>query len=230
MAILAESMVEKWSWIAGIAALPLAVILWLVDRKQVISFCRRWSKIIIMAFILAIMYAIWKQGWLNWLAHPVTWPLWGLIIFCIFIVVAFFVLLFFAKLSTKQLGQSTQPNASGYPTQSNPYDYVSDEIFGVDWVWGYRGRVLADELSAFCPNKKCMNRLTRQENHERMSLHSLGLDRYVAPPISLNCTHCGFSRRFDSDWRKLQHDVFLEIERRIRTGEFQQRLMQRDKP
>jgi hypothetical protein len=212
---------DEWSQVAGIAAIPLGIIVWLVDRKQVITFCKKWSAIIVASFAIVILYAIWQRSWFNWLVHPVTWPVWALIILGIFGFVVAFMIWFLAKLSAEiPAGIQVQPK------QFNPYEYTSDEIFGVDWLWDYRGDVLGDELSAFCPNKKCMCRLTIQVNPERISLQGSGYGSHVAIPVSLNCTNCGFSRQFNSDWNKLKHDVFLEIERRVRTGEFQQRLTQ----
>jgi hypothetical protein len=58
---------EKWSWISAIIAIPVGILVWLVDRNEAIKFCKDWSKTIISPFVFAF----------NWLTHPVTWPVWA---------------------------------------------------------------------------------------------------------------------------------------------------------
>jgi len=199
---------EKWSWIAGIVAAIVAVLAWLVDRNDFIAFCKTSGKIIITPFSIAF----------NWLTHPVTWPVWALILIGISgLAVVAMLFYFFGKVS------ETQPE----PELLDPLNYRADEIFGIEWIWSYvYGKLNVNDLSAFCPKKSCMCRLTMQEHPERMSMRQGGFGGSVYIPISFTCTTCGFSRQFDSDWKQLKHDVFLEIERRIRTGEFHQRMTQ----
>ena len=142
---------EQWSQVAGIGAIPIGIIVWLVDRKQVITFCKKWSKIIVVAFAGVILFAVWQRGYFNWLFHPVTWPVWALIILGFFslaipvgtvLIIAYF---------------ERQPSR---PTENDPFSYLTDIIFGIEWVWGYIGTQLnVHELSAFCPNQSCKCRL-----------------------------------------------------------------------
>jgi hypothetical protein len=199
---------EKWSWVAGIVAAIAGIVAWLVDRNDFIAFCKTSGKIIITPFSIAF----------NWLAHPVTWPVWALILIGISgLAVVAVLFYFFGRVS------EAQPE----PETLDPLNYRADEIFGVEWIWSYiYGKLNVNDLSAFCPKKSCMCRLTMQENPERMSVRQGGFGGSVYIPVSFTCTTCGFTRQFDSDWKKLKNDVFLEIERRIRTGEFQQRMTQ----
>jgi len=43
-------------------------------------------------------------------------------------------------------------------------------------------------------------------------------------PVSLVWSHCSFKCDFDFDQHRLKKNVFLEIERRINTGEYKQGL------
>jgi hypothetical protein len=202
---------EKLSWIAGIFAAIIGVVAWLVDRNDFIAFCKSCWKIIRSPFVFVF----------GLLTHPVTWPVWLLILVLLVVLVAPAICFwFFVK-------TSNAPNESLQPPQVSPFDYKSDEIFGVEWIWSYiYGSLNENDLSAFCPKKSCMCRLTIQEHPERMAVRNAGYGASLSIPVSFTCTACGFSRQFDSDWKKLKHDVFLEIERRIRTGEFQQRMTQ----
>jgi hypothetical protein len=197
---------EKWSWISAIIAIPVGILVWLVDRNDAIKFCKDWGKTIISPFVFTF----------NWLTHPVTWPVWALILIAISgLAVVAVLFYFFGKVS------ETQPG----PDLLDPLNYRADEIVGVEWIWSYfYGKLNVNDLSAFCPKQSCMCRLTMQVQPERTSVRQGGFAVSVYVPISFTCTKCGFSRPFDSDWKQLKHDVFLEIERLIRTGEFQQRM------
>jgi hypothetical protein len=201
---------EKASWIAAILAIPVAFFVWYFKPEDFNSFFKGLGKLIYTPFSMVF----------NWLTHPVTWPVWALILIAISgLAVVAMLFYFFGKVS------ETQP----VPELLNldPLNYRADEIFGVEWVWSYvYGKLNVNDLSAFCPKKSCMCRLTMQEHPERMAMRQSGYSAGVYIPVSFTCTTCGFTRQFDSDWKKLKNDIFLEIERRIRTGEFQQRMTQ----
>jgi hypothetical protein len=209
---------EEWSWVAGIVAVPLAVITWLVDREQAKTFVKNNAGLIVLAFAGVVVYVLWLRGWFSWLLHPVTWPVWGFVLVAVAIF-ALIALLFYFFGSVSE----TQPLAD-----LDPLNYKSDEIFGVEWLWSYvYGKLNEKDLSAFCPRKNCMCRLTLrrhpEKQHVRQSSHGYGGE--VVIPVSFNCPTCGFSREFNDDWDTLKHSVFIEIERRIRTGEFRQRML-----
>lgn len=63
------------------------------------------------------------------------------------------------------------------------------------------------------------------EDYNRMSSRPSGYSRQTIVPISYTCRKCGFSHRFDIDLAQLHEDVLQEIERRINTGEYQQRML-----
>jgi len=199
---------EKWSWVAGIVGAIIALLAWLVDRNDFISFCKATWRVIATPFLFIY----------HLLTHPVTWPVWAfiLIVVAIFAVIA---LLFYF------FGSVSEARPLADLQSQDPMNYKSDEIFGVEWIWSYvYGRLNEKDLSAFCPRKNCMCRLTLQRHphrqHVRQSPHGYGGE--VVTPVSFTCPTCGFSRDFNDDWESLKHSVFIEIERRIRTGEFQQ--------
>ena len=150
---------EKASWIAAILAIPVAFFVWYFKPEDFNSFFKSLGKIICAPFLMVF-------NWLN--THPVTWPVWALILIAISgLAVVAMLFYFFGKVS------ETQP----VPELLNldPLNYRADEIFGVEWVWSYVYRKLnVNDLSAFCPKKSCMCRLTMQEHPERMAMRQSG--------------------------------------------------------
>jgi hypothetical protein len=45
---------EKWPWISAIIAIPVGILVWLVDRNDAITFCKDWGKTIIRFKFLII--------------------------------------------------------------------------------------------------------------------------------------------------------------------------------
>jgi hypothetical protein len=209
---------EEWSWVAAIAALPLTVLTWFIDREQAKKFLKDHAGLIIAAFAVVIVYALWLRGWFNWLTHPVTWPVWV----CILLGIAG--LAFGAGIIYLIFRASS---GEGLPFQISPFDYKTDEIFGVKWVWSFCYQQLnEDSLTAFCPRSNCRNRLMKREDHDRMRMRHGGYGGSLIVPISFTCRNCGFSHQFDSSWGELKRDVLEEVERRINTGEFRQRMLE----
>jgi len=195
------------SW-ASIFSLPLSVVLWFFTREAAAKFWKDWLGWIIIGAIILGLFAAWHMGWLNWLAQPITWPVWGLILLG--------VTSFLCPLCCWGLIKlfSEQPIIS----QLDWHNYVNDEIFGVNWHWSYFGDKLGDELSAFCPRQDCKCRLKSELNNS--ARYNPG--RYDFP-ISLVCSRCGFRQDYDRDLESLKRDVFIEIERRLNTKEFLKR-------
>jgi hypothetical protein len=195
------------SW-ASILSLPLSVVLWLFTRESAAKFWKEWFGWIFLGAIILVLFAAWHMGWLSWLAKPITWPMWGLILLGLGSFVLPLLCFGLIKLF------SEQPIIS----QLDWHNYVDDEIFGVSWNWNYFGDKLGSELSAFCPRQDCKCRLKSELNNNARFNPS----RYDFP-ISLICSRCGFRKDFDSDFESLKRDVFFEIERRLNTKEFLKR-------
>jgi hypothetical protein len=191
------------SW-ASIFSLPLSVLLWFFTRETAAKFWKDWLGWIISAAIILGVFAAWHMGWLNWLAKPITWPVWGLILLGF----VCFICPLFCQGLIKLFSDQSIP-------QLDWHNYVNDEIFGVRWNWRYFGDKLDDELSAFCPRQDCKCRLKSELNNNAR----FNPGKYY-PPISLVCSRCGFRQDYDIDLESLKRDVLVEIERRINTKEF----------
>jgi hypothetical protein len=99
--------------------------------------------------------------------------------------------------------------------------FVSDQIFGVLWRWGYTGNSINDNvLSGFCPKQGCMNRLDIDFDSQNPN----AAKNFDTIPETMTCSRCGFKRHFDCDRQTLQVKVIHEIERLINTGQYVQRL------
>jgi hypothetical protein len=118
----------------------------------------------------------------------------------------------------------------GLPLQISEYDYKTDEIFGVKWAWNfYYQQLNEDSLTAFCPRPNCKNRLTMQQDYQRMRMRPSSIGSQSVLPISFTCRNCGFNREFDLSWGELRRNVLEEVERRMNTGEFRQRMLESQK-
>src|SRR5665213_471442 len=187
---------EKWSWFAGIVAAIVATLAWLVDRNDAIKFCKDWGKTIISPFVFAF----------NWLTHPVTWPIWALILLV-------FLGLLLWLIGTCLNKQSLSP---AQRAQGDFHNFTRREIEGVVWKWNYFGNRINDSaLAAFCPKPGCMNRLESDFSPENPNRHA-GL----VPPDTMKCNRCGFIKHFDRDYDTLKRHVMDEIERLIETGQY----------
>jgi hypothetical protein len=195
----------------GIAGLVLTVAAWLIAPKRLFGVCKKFFWVIVPLLVILALFYFHKWGWLNWLFLPVTWPVWGLILLGFFSLAIPVTIILLIAYFEKQ------------PSHIEPENYKTDEIFGIQWVWDFRGTKLDEsELSAFCPKQNCKCRLDR----DYAAMASGGYFPVGEPRFSLSCSICGFKRDFEWDWDRLKRKVFIEIERRIRTREYIQRMQQ----
>jgi hypothetical protein len=217
---------ERWSWIAGIFAAVIGLLAWLVDKNDFIAFCKATWKFIITPFLSAY----------NWLTHPVALPVWMLpLLLLLGVLVAFLVWLVSSsrrkiRLHRRQAMTPNQPAVQPAGQSAEPvkparidwHDYIQDEIFDVLWQWRYSNNAINEySLVSLCPRTGCMNRLQIVElDPANPSLHT----SFMTMPATLTCHRCGFKRHFDYDGNTLRSRVCDEIERRVRTGEYEQRM------
>jgi hypothetical protein len=205
---------QQAAWTAGIISASVAVI---VNRTELKRFLKKRWKVLAVPFLVVGGYVCFLYGWLdwtrdllNWFLHPVETPLWLLIVGVLVITVLFGTLLL--------LMWRNLPKGSGESVplrHSDPSSYTHDEIFGVSWTWSYNGHYINDwDLSAFCPIQTCKCRLEWKDDYDRMNLELHGI------PINLECPRCGFNRPFNFGKQELIKQVAVEVERRIRMGEF----------
>ncbi len=193
----------------SVAGLILAAAAWLIAPKKLWGFCKNNLLLVLILLLVTVIFYCSEYGWLNWVFYPVVWPIGGLMLFGFLCLVIPIVIIFIIASLKKQ------------PPIPDPTTYKTDEILGVQWVWNYHGAKLdGTELSAFCPNQKCKCRL----DTESACAASGGYYRVDEPRLSFHCPNCGLKRDFDVDMDKLKRKVFIEIERRIRTGEYVQRI------
>ncbi|WP_395747472.1 hypothetical protein [Prosthecobacter sp.] len=169
-------------------------LFWLLTHKKFHSFWQKWKNWVVTLSIVASAIGLWKQGWLAWLAAPVSIPVWGVILAAVPVILC-------VALIIREMFKSS----SSVPTFE---DYKSDMIFGIRWNWVYHlGQIEPDLVNAFCPNDTCRCRLS----------HSWYLDRSNS---IFNCPNCGFHHTLEGDEREVHRRVAIEIERRVNTGEF----------
>jgi len=203
------------SFLVAILALLVAVISNKEKLKQVIK--QRWVfvTVILGAALIGMCFL---YGWLGWtvqlLNRPVTLRVWVLILLLILAAAVPMSILFLLAWITAPKEAREAPS----PRQLTLQDYTQDEdIFGVKWSWSYiYGKMDPLSLTAFCPN--CTNRLDTEDNWRR------GRSGFIYPPITHVCTNCGFRREHQHQRMELTDRVMKEIERRINSGEFLQRL------
>ncbi len=209
---------EDWAHIAEIFMGVATFVTLAIQYKKVMVFCKRFWKVILPAFLIVALYALWVRGYFDWLFHPVTLPIWEWILFGgILLAVPIVLWAFVHSITINAQQPETLP-----PQRPDPHNYVNDHIFGVMWLWSYdmRGMINLNSLTPICPEPNCLNRLDRQMDFERYT--NIRPSQF-GPPISLSCSHCHFKREFDHGWEHLQDALGKEIERRINTGEYIQR-------
>ncbi len=211
---------ENWSWICRIIPLLVALLVGLItwiDRKQVIALFKKRSIVFILAcwLVLFILMMVWLLlGDLNWFENSAF----GDSVFSHVLELILLVILFDAAF----IGEFFLLDLLFLQRRfSRDYlNYVSDEIFGVRWHWRFKGGIIVEsQLRAFCPREGCLKRLELQVNQNP----STPMPEF-GQPISLVCERCGFKHDFDYGMVRLSVDVLNEIQRRVATGEFRQKL------
>ena len=199
------SKLQTFAWIAGILSCLVAIIVNWERLEQFLKKC--WA-------CFSGLF-----DWVQWFSHPIAIPVfWIILLVGILVLLTLLLIWLIANSPHNQQAHPTEqvlPKVPLLTAQPNPLNYVNDEIFGVRWSWDYIGGMINDShLVAFCPRQNCRCRLEAKTDCNRYIPHVYAL------PISLNCPRCGFSREFDSDMKQLKHNVGVEIERRINTGEY----------
>ncbi len=159
--------------------------------------------------VLLTLVGLLRLGWLDWATFRFRVPVYALILLALLWAGSLW-LAFNLKITkpNEDLGGTPPASPSGPPWLS----YISDNIFGVDWIWGYDGRMLSDHnIAAICPRTACQCRLGQEP---------IWVGGLYDPRVALVCQHCDFRKDFDCDWGPLVHRVLTEVERRIRTREY----------
>ncbi len=86
--------------------------------------------------------------------------------------------------------------------RQNLNDYRNDEVKGLIWEWDRSGRRDIVDLKSLCPN--CQGELKFHDEYKK----------YYA------CSCCNFEKEIKSRQYEFEHGVYIEIKRRIRTGEW----------
>ncbi len=197
---------------ATIASIPLTIGLWLVTRERFVAFWQKWAWLIKTTVVLLTLVGLLRLGWLDWATFRFRVPVYALILLALLWAGSLWLAFNLNITKAADHPVSETPATPSAPPWLSYTSYTSDNIFGVDWIWGYNGRMLSDHnVAAICPRSGCQCRLAPEP--------LLGGDIYF-PRISLVCQHCGFRKDFDCDWEPLVHRVLTEVDRRIRTREF----------
>jgi len=174
-----------------------------------------WVKIVgsaaatVAAWLTGIVPKLW--GWVctaaawgyEWAVHPITLPLWALAV----------VLLLAAVVPIELVLMAYRRRSGKGPPELRYTEYVRDFINGIVWRWDWlRGGDLG-EPHPFCP--ACDTRL----------LESALAYRDQEEMISLQCRLC--NRTVAGRLSKL--DVRLEIDRRLRSGEWEHIVLEQRK-
>ena len=197
---------EHAAYIAEIVTAGLAILGFICAPKQVMTFLKNHWKVLGSLFAIAVGCICSLHGWLSWLSIRICMPVWFLMLIG-FIVCG--LAIGFSWLANRLSQEHDRQGAAA----SDPSNYITDNIFGIQWIWKFfRNEIAGESLAAFCPTKGCMKRLEMRKN-----INCYGVT------VAFVCNRCGFLRDFDRDWEHVRWEALMEIERRIRTGEFQER-------
>lgn len=188
--------------VVGVASLLVSIAAWLISPERAIYFLKRGLGFIPPVFGISLLFLLWKYDFLKWLIHPASWLVWIVgAICCIFMTVVGMIIYAVALVGQK-------------PARSS---YRDDEIERVVWSWDwFNGLVDNSSLIPFCP--KCATRLAFQFNDKSTNYRISGV------PVSLVCQGCGFRENYEMSEKTLKNRVLLEIESRLNTGRYIERL------
>lgn len=173
-------------------------------------FKKIWLPTIILSVISGILIdwltpvnipgAIWKA--ITWFMHffllKMSLPVWGIIL--LMLTIPFLIGLFILLFHSNSVE-----------------NYLSDTFFEVLWEWCYiRGKIYDEKIIARCPHCKTILKIVQEPE----------------PPFgyitNLECTHCGFHKKFTFNSHELRDRVTKEIDRKITTGEYKKIVQQAD--
>lgn len=178
-----------------------AGLFWIVMHKRFSMAWRKWRKLILSAGAFLFIGGLWSKGWLAWLGTTIQVPVWLLIPACATVLACAALLLYSQWIKHKR------------PTYE---DYTHDMIEGVEWRWNYPNGVLDSyPFNAFCPDSKCMSRLT----YEVMRIPASH-----AYSTSYTCPCCGSKKTLKGTHTDIKDRISIEVERRINTGQYVDRI------
>jgi hypothetical protein len=142
-------------------------------------------------------------------------PLWGLIIIGVIPLALVTGAIFF--LSKLKKGKEKKEERTPEKKSAEPpwIYYVEDEIFSILWQWGYfhDNKINWKSLLALCP--ACKRQL--KEFTARYGVYN--------NVFRMDCPHCSFkSSEFKGELHNIKKDVLAEIDGRIRSEEYKNKL------
>jgi hypothetical protein len=174
-----------------------------------------WSKVIATGIItvIASLYLYWQYGWLiikneaqnayNFILSSTATPNWLLAIMAIpalLFIFAFAILL-------KNILTNSKPLKNSYK------NYVSDDFFGLKWIWSYYGDGSISNLHSLCPH------CDYQVLAKNISSY------YAVPKLAFECDECNYSAGvFKGDYSELEQKVKLKIQKNLRTNEWKNKV------
>lgn len=183
--------------VASILSIPVMLIIWLVTKDRFSSWWQKWSKYILLGGFIVAIFAAHKMRWLDWLWDKYVYPVWLIIL----IGSSGFLIILLVKIFSDFIADSSEE-------VPDFFKYTHDIIFDISCQWSYKNEKIDNySLSFFCVNKNCSCRLDVEISR-------------ISDYIVVLCPHCGFRKQFNMSVENFKRSVVIEIERRLRTGEY----------
>jgi hypothetical protein len=168
---------------------------------------KRLTVVVVIILIASGVIFSWNMGWLAWLQHPVTWPLWGLILYSLILLCAPVVLL---AILIRYSNRFKSDDLNGL-LDEKPY-YT---IYGARWSKSnITGRL---QRPPICDN--CL-----------MEMRNLGMPSSYRFEEVWQCRQCGYK----IEWKVSEHgDLLKDVEAHYRAEirrKFENHIEQRFKP
>jgi ribosomal protein L37AE/L43A len=188
--------------IAAIVSVPLMLLTWLCTRERFAKFWKSGAKwVILVITILLASVGLWRIGWLTWLQYQVTWPIWGLLLYP----VALLIILLGVSLLILYIRRT--------PTQTPSQKYY--EIYGARWYLYSDGR-------DFVPVPVCANCLMDMRNEsDRYSQYKVWTCRQCGHKIEWDSSEKGdllqdVAAHYNASLRRATEGQRSEIQKRDR--------------
>ena len=170
-----------------------------------------WSKVIATGIItgIAALSLYWYYGWLiikdaimlvyHLILSTTAIPNWllGILIIPTLLFTYVILILLKEKLTDTNISQDSYKN------------YVSDDFFGLNWVWSYSTNGSISNLHSLCP-------------HCNYQIIAKDISNYhVIPRLGFVCDECGYkAEAFQGYYVELEQKIRLKIQKNLRTNEW----------
>jgi hypothetical protein len=108
-----------------------------VKRERFEEYWKKHFKLILGVIMVLAIFEIWHQGWLEWLRNSISWPIWGLLLYSVTLVVIVLALTFLYPRKTAKPQDELTYHTIGLP-KYNTHLSRQEAPQGTTWLGGVK--------------------------------------------------------------------------------------------